>query len=201
MDGGKRKSGGTLLSFFGAPTKRSKSSGGDDAAADAGTGEPGAGASAPAVAEAGSGVLAAPAEAPAADAQLGSGAGSALTVRTACCTAKRSRVRSLWLYRSRLSTLRQAAERRRVGINKALALARRAHASAAAVVAAAAAEARPPALADLIVEPSWREALAADLARDSFRSLETVRLAGLLRCLRYVRGADSTRLVPPVSAL
>lgn len=71
----------------------------------------------------------------------------------------------------------QAAERRRLDVNKALALARRAHAAAAAVVAAAAAEGKPPALADLIVDASWRQALAGDLSRDSFRSLEAVRLA------------------------
>ncbi len=70
----------------------------------------------------------------------------------------------------------QAAERRRLDVNKALALARRAHAAAAAVVAAAAAEGKPPALADLIVDASWRQALAGDLSRDSFRSLEAVRV-------------------------
>jgi hypothetical protein len=62
-------------------------------------------------------------------------------------------------------------------VNKSLALSRRAHAAAAAVVAAAAAEGRPPSLSELIIDPSWRDALAGDLARDSFRSLETVRRA------------------------
>ena len=97
MDGGKRKSGGTILSFFGAPAKRSKSSGGDDATAGAGAGEPGADAGALAVAEAGAGALAAPAEAPPAGVQDGgaeadaAAAGSALTVRTARYTRRRRR--------------------------------------------------------------------------------------------------------------
>jgi hypothetical protein len=75
----------------------------------------------------------------------------------------------------RLRSRSQPAERRRLAVNRALALGRRAHGAAAAVVAAAAAAGVPPALAELITEPSWRVALGADLGRDSFASLEAVR--------------------------
>ncbi len=74
-------------------------------------------------------------------------------------------------------------------MNKSLALARRAHAAAAAVVAAAAAEGRPLSLADLIIDPSWRQALAGDLACDSFRGLETVRVRRRRNGRRHARAA------------
>jgi hypothetical protein len=96
----------------------------------------------------------------------------------------------------RMCHARQAAERRTLRVNKSLALARRAHAAAAAVAAAAAAEGRPPALADLIVDASWRDALAADLARDSFRSLETVRCAAASAALAL----GALRAHPPFPA-
>jgi hypothetical protein len=81
-------------------------------------------------------------------------------------------------------------------VNKSLALARRAHAAAAAVVAAATAEGRPPSLADLIVDPSWRHALAADLARDSFRGLETVRVRGAATAARAHAAAFPAKTAP-----
>ncbi len=69
----------------------------------------------------------------------------------------------------------QTEQRRRAEVNKALALARKAHASACAVADAARRDSRNPALRELLVWDDWTEAWAPDMSRESFKALEAVR--------------------------
>ena len=66
----------------------------------------------------------------------------------------------------------QAQQRRRMAVNKAAANALRLQKQLEARCAAAAAEGSPLPLPELLLEPSWRAALAPELASPGFRSLD-----------------------------
>lgn len=96
-----------------------------------------------------------------------SGDASTLTASTAPSARHRSRQN-----KQERPIVWQAQQRRRMAVNKAAANALRLQKQLEARCAAAAAEGSPLQLSELLLEPSWRAALAPELASPGFRSLD-----------------------------